>query len=236
MCGRVIVRTTIAGLINNFTFAHRKDGDGLDDLPPRYNGSPRQEYPIIIHEDDVEGPVFVSANWGFVPGWMKDPKGGPRPINAKSETVATNGMFRHAYKSRRALMPIDGFFEWKAIKGSKITQPYAIAMKSLQPFCIAGIWDYWFDHELGRRIRTFCVLTCKPNELMATIHDRMPVILHPKDYQRWIANIEPDPNDLFAPLPEELMTMWPVSSKVGNPRNNAPDVVEEIPLPPTDLV
>lgn len=235
MCGRVIVRTTIAGLINNFTFAHRKEGDGLDDLPPRYNGSPGQEYPIIIHEEDVEGPVFVSARWGFIPTWMKDSNGGHKPINAMSEKVATNGMFRNAYKSRRALMPIDGFFEWKAIKGSTIKQPYAIAMKSLQPFCIAGIWEYWFDHEVGRRIRTFCVLTCKPNDLVRTIHDRMPVILHPRDYQRWIANVEPDPADLLVPFPAELMTMWPVSTRVNKPQNNTPDVVEEIPLPPDSL-
>lgn len=235
MCGRVIVRTTIAGLINAFSFVKRSENDGLDDLPPRHNGSPRQDYPLIIHEDDVEGPVFVSANWGFIPTWMKDPKGGHRPINAMKETVATNGMFRNAYKSRRALMPIDGFFEWKAIKGSKIKQPFAIAMKSLEPFCIAGIWEHWFDHEVGRRIRTFCVLTCPANELMAEIHDRMPVILHPKDYQRWIANIEPDPKDLLEPFPSELMTAWPVSTKVNKPQNNTPDVTDAVTPIPEDL-
>lgn len=228
MCGRVIVKTNIAGLLRSFSFAGRREADGLDELPLRFNGSPGLYYPLIIYEDDVGGPVFTSAKWGFVPRWMKDPTGGHKPINAKSESISSNGMFRHAYRSRRALMPIDGFFEWKANTGSKIKQPYAIAMKSGEPFCLAAIWETW-RHPDGSDITTFAVVTCAPNEMMAEIHNRMPVILHPDDYTRWISGIEDDPYDLMKPFPSELMTMWPISTKVNVPRNNTADILDPIP-------
>ena len=95
--------------------------DGLDNLPPRWNGSPGQDYPIIIGERDIPGPVFMRSRWGLIPRWMKDVDGGPKPINARSEVVATNGMFKYAYRYGRALRPIDGFFEWKAIRGARST-------------------------------------------------------------------------------------------------------------------
>ena len=106
-------------------------------------------------------------------------------INARSETVAANGMFKFAYRQRRALMPIDGFFEWKDIFGTgRNKRPYAIAMEDGSPFAPAAIWETWRDPATGEDIMTFCVLTCEPNEMMATIHNRMPVIVHPTDYDR----------------------------------------------------
>lgn len=113
MCGRVFVKTSVAGLMRTFTFVRREEDDGLDDLPPRYNGAPGQDYPLIIAESDVPGAVFMAARWGRIPSCMKTPaKGRRQTINAMSETVAEKPMFRAAYRSRRALMPIDGFFEW----------------------------------------------------------------------------------------------------------------------------
>lgn len=233
MCGRVYLKTNLEGLLRAFAFAKRDGAEGLANQMPRFNGAPSQYYPVIIRDvirdDGVMGPVFITARWGLIPGWIKERKPGqPAPINAKAETISTNGMFRGAYKSRRCLVPIDGFFEWKDIHGTgKNKQPYAIAMKSGEPFVLAGIWETWRDPATDEDIRTFCVVTCEPNEMMATIHDRMPVILHPEDYDRWISP-EPEAADLMKPFPAELMTMWKIGSKVGSPRNDSADILDPV--------
>jgi putative SOS response-associated peptidase YedK len=136
-------------------------------------------------------------------------------------------LFRRAYQGRRCLVPIDGFFEWRDIFGTgKDKQPYAIAMRDGSPFALAGIYDDWRD-PAGVLIRTFCVITTSANELMATIHDRMPVIIDKADYDRWLGE-ELDPRDLLKPYPSELMTMWPIKRAVGSPRNNTPDLLDPI--------
>ena len=222
MCGRIFVKTNLTEMMANFSFAKPLELSGLDNQFPKYDGPPGENYPIIIRDEVREGgvmaPVFVAARWGFIPHWAKDAK---RPyVNARSEGLADSGAFKHAYKSRRCLVPIDGFFEWKAILGQKAKQPYAIAMKDRRPFALAGIYA-------SRRTdspyedRTFCILTCPPNSMMAEIHDRMPVILHPQDYERWLSE-EPDPADLLKPFPSELMTMWPIHPI----KSKGPEVLE----------
>lgn len=121
-------------------------------------------------------------------------------------------------------MPIDGFFEWKAVMGQKLKQPYAIGMKDGSPFGLAGLWENWKDPVTGEWLRTFCVITVPANELVASIHDRMPVILAPADYDRWLG-IEPDPRDLLKSFPADLMRMWPVSTRVNSVRNDDPDLL-----------
>jgi putative SOS response-associated peptidase YedK len=120
--------------------------------------------------------------------------------------------FRDAYRRRRCIVPVDGFFEWKAIKGQKAKQPYAIAMKDGSPFGIAGIWENWRD-PASEWVRTFAILTTDANDLVADIHDRMPLILAPADYVRLLGD-EPDPRDLMRPFPADLMRMWPISARV----------------------
>lgn len=230
MCGRVYIKTSLEELLRAFSFAGAGDVAGLANGFPRYNGAPQQDYPVIIRdmvrEPDVMGPVFVSARWGFISRLSKD-KGGRPPVNARAETLASNGLFKAAYGSRRCLVPINGFFEWKDIYSTgKNKQPYAVAMKSGAPFALAGIWDSWRD-EYGVDHRTFAVITCDANEMMSAIHDRMPVILHREDYERWLSP-EPDPRDLMVPFPSELMTMWPIGPAVGSPKNDRPDILDEI--------
>lgn len=228
MCGRVYSRRPLAEMVAEFSFASPGDISALANAFPRWNGAPRQDYPIIVVDELAKGTtIFKSASWGLIPTWMKEAKGGPRPINAKSETVKTNGLFRSAYRTSRALMPIDGYFEWKDILGTgKNKQPYAIAMKSGEPFALAALWSEWTHPETKELLSTFAVLTCAPNAMMATIHDRMPVILHPQDYKRWL--FDEDPEDLMRPFPDELMTMWPIGRDVGNVRNNRPDLLDPI--------
>lgn len=229
MCGRIYVKTSLDELVRNFAFAERGAIDGLGNSFPRYNGAPTQDYPIIIRdvvrEPDIMGHVFASARWGLMPSWAKP--GGRPQINARSEGIASNGMFRSAYRSRRCLVPINGFFEWKDIFGTgRKKQPYAIAMADGSPFALAGIWERWKD-PAGVEIRNFAIITCAPNSMMATIHDRMPVVLHREDYERWLS-AEPDPHDLMKPFPAELMTMWPIGPNVGSPRNDTADILDPI--------
>ncbi len=130
---------------------------------------------------------------------MRGSQGGRKPINAKCETVRTLPTFRDAYQRRRCIVPVDGFFEWQAIK-RRPTQPYAIAMKDGSPFGIGGLWENWKDLTSEEWIRTFAIITTDANELVAEIHDRMPLIIAPADYQRWLSD-EPDPHDLMHRIP-----------------------------------
>ena len=168
--------------------------------------------------------------WGLIPYWCKDPAGGRKPINAKCETVRNLLTFRDAYCKRRCIVPVDGFFEWKAIKGQKAKQPYAIAMKDGTAFGLAGIWENWKEPASGEWLRTFAIITTDANELVANIHDRMPVILAPSDYVRWLSD-EPDPRGLMRQFPADLMRMWPISTRVNKPENDDPSILEPIELP-----
>jgi putative SOS response-associated peptidase YedK len=208
--------------------------DGLDvrysrlsNYPRRFNGCPSQEM-LLIRQNARTGERSLDLlKWGLIPYWCEDPKGGRKPINAKSETVAMLPTFRDAYARRRCILPVDGFYEWMATKGGK--QPYAIAMKDRSPFGIAGIWENWKD-PAGEWVRTFAVLTTAANDLVATIHERMPAILRPEDYDRWLG-VEPDPRELLAPFPAEPMTMWPISKRVNSPQNDDENLLVEIQLP-----
>jgi putative SOS response-associated peptidase YedK len=150
-----------------------------------------------------------------------------KPINAKCETVQDLPTFRDAYRKRRCIVSVDGFFEWKAIKGQRAKQPYAIAMSDSAPFGIAGIWQNWREPASGEWVRTFAIITTDANELVVDIHECMPVILSPNDYARWLGD-EPDPRDLMRPFPADLMRMWPISTRVNKPENDDPSIVEPI--------
>jgi putative SOS response-associated peptidase YedK len=194
----------------------------------RYNGAPGQEHWIIRRNPKTGEPMLDRLSWGLIPYWVKNANGGRKPINAKSETVASLASFRDAYKRRRCLLPIDNFFEWRAIKGVKAKQPYTIAMKSGEPFALAAISENWQRPSTDEWLRTFAVITCPANELMTHIHDRMPVIIAPENYDRWLANIEPDPRDLLVPYPSDSMTMWPISTRVNKPDNDDVAILDPI--------
>jgi putative SOS response-associated peptidase YedK len=196
----------------------------VDLLPPRYNGAPGQEHWVIRQHPKTGERSLDRLWWGLIPNWATDPK--RRPINATAERVATAPMFRDAYARWRCLLPIDNFFEWRAIRRAKAKQPYAIAMKSGEPFALAAIWEGWKRPGTNEWVRTFAVITCAANDLVAQIHDRMPVIIPPIAFDRWISNIEPDPRDLLAPFPSEPMTMWPIGARVNKPENDDPAILD----------
>lgn len=149
-------------------------------------------------------------------------------IRRHPETGATLPTFRTAYAKRRCLVPVDSFFEWRKAKPRQAKQPYAIAMNDGSPFALAGIWENWKHPETGDYVRTFCIITCPANDLVATIHDRMPVILPRDCYDRWLSPLEPDPRDLLAPFPAKRLRIWPISTRVNAPANNHPGILEPV--------
>jgi putative SOS response-associated peptidase YedK len=195
----------------------------LEDLPAfsaSYNIAPQSVQPIVRPSPDSGAREFALLRWGLVPFWAKDAKIGYSTINARSEEVAGKPAFREAFRKRRCLVPADAFYEWARID-AKTKKPFAIALKSGEPYAFAGLWERWRPKE-GEALETFTILTTDPNEVLEPIHNRMPVILEPKDYSRWLepAAVERLPVDLLRPFPAEQMTAWPVSDRVGNVRNN----------------
>jgi putative SOS response-associated peptidase YedK len=184
----------------------------------RFNVAPSQVLPIVVESHGQT--VLRDAKWGFVPSWTKE-KPKAQPINARSETVAESGMFRRAFAERRCLVPADGFYEWKGAKPPK--QPYLVRLRDHGLFAFAGLWERWYPPG-GEPADTFTILTTAPNELMKGIHDRMPVIVPPDGYRRWLAG-DP-PQDLLKPYPAELMEAAPVSPKVNSPKFDDPECIE----------
>jgi putative SOS response-associated peptidase YedK len=222
MCGRVIQSSSPLRLaiVEGLDVSDSR----MANVRPRYNAAPSQEL-LVIRQNHKTGERSLDLlKWGLIPHPCQDPKGGRKPINAKAESVARLPMFREAYALRRCIVPVDGFFEWRAIKGAR-KQPYAIAMKDGLPFGLAGLWENWKNPNTCEWERTFAVITVPSNELVAQIHDRMPAILEPRSYERWLS-LEPDPHDLLISYRSELMTMWPISTRVNKPENDDPSLLE----------
>jgi len=165
--------------------------------------------------------------WGLVPMWAKDPSVGSRLINARGETVAEKPSFRGSLKYKRCLIFADGFYEWKTQPGKKSKIPFYIHMKDRKPFAFAGLWDTWNSSD-GSLIRSCALITTEPNELMAMIHDRMPVILHPRDYAKWLEPSAQTPDQvlpMIKPYPAEEMDAYPVSTLVNKASSDVPEMV-----------
>jgi putative SOS response-associated peptidase YedK len=227
MCGRITQKSNpkvlglkIATLVEPLT----EEGPP----PPRYNGAPGQLHWVIRQHPKSGERTLDRLWWGLIPSWIKEAAPRTKPINATAERVTSAPMFRAAYAKRRCLVPVDNFFEWKPVKGKGGKQPYAIGMTSDEPFALAGIWESWHHPQSGEVWRTFCVITTAANALLSVIHDRMPVILAPQAYERWLAAVEPDPRDLLVPYPAEPMTMWPISMRVNKPDHDDASILERV--------
>jgi putative SOS response-associated peptidase YedK len=234
MCGRFAHRSTQQVLADWF-------GVELEDMPwfaPSYNAAPQSVQPVVRQKSDSGSREVALMRWGLVPFWAKDAKIGYSTINARAEEAAGKPAYREALKRRRCLVPADAFYEWQRPNpemdgepASKTKQPYAIALRSGEPYALAGLWERWQPKE-GAALETFTILTTGPNELMASIHSRMPVILAARDYSRWLSPGDPaqPPLELLRPFPAEEMIAWPVSGRVGNVRNNDPQLLDRIQL------
>ena len=190
---------------------------------PRYNAAPGQSL-LVIRE--VAGRREVAhLDWGLLPSWAAEPNAGARPINARSETAAEKPTFRAALAERRCLVPADGFFEWNKNKASKTA--YHVGVKPPHAFAFAGIWERWSRPD--RTIESFAILTTAANDLLNPIHDRMPVMLRPDDYDAWLDPTVSDPKQLtrfFEPYPADRMVLTPVGTWVNDVRHDEPRCLE----------
>jgi putative SOS response-associated peptidase YedK len=234
MCGRYVSRADKQRIAETFDAGIPEDYD--PDFVPDYNVAPQTMQTVVRVNSDTGQRELVRMRWGFVPFWAKDTKIAYSTINARAETLTTSSIYREAVKRRRCLVPVDAFYEWQKID-AKNKQPYAIAMKDERLFAFAGLWDRWKDKQSGNWLDTYTIITTDPNELMEPFHDRMPAILAPSDYQRWLGLAEPPhlPIDLLRPFPAKEMKTWKVRKAVGNVRNNSPELLKpcEADLPET---
>jgi putative SOS response-associated peptidase YedK len=196
--------------------------------PPSWNVAPTQTALVVRRHPGTGERHLDPLVWGLIPSFEKDPKGGRKPINARSETLATAGMFRSAFKARRCLVPMDAFYEWDTTPTGK--QPYAFARRDGVPLALAGLWEGWRSPD-GEIRRTFTIATTTANRFMARIHDRMPVILEVADWPAWLGETETDPSALLRPAAEDVLRSWPVSRDVNSPRHDRADLLDRVDLP-----
>ncbi len=222
MCGRYILIAPGKLIAETFQLPVEPE------LEPRYNIAPSQDVHAVLRRPGVANRELSLLRWGLVPFWAEDTKIGHKMINARAESAAEKPAFRAAYKYRRCLLPADGFYEWKREGKKKL--PFLVRLRSQEPFGLAGLWEHW-EGAHGEVVESCTILTTTPNDAVAAIHDRMPVILRPKYYEEWL-----DPTnhqtrkltDFLQPYPAEDMMMYRVSAEVNSPKNDHPACIEPV--------
>jgi putative SOS response-associated peptidase YedK len=229
--------TTLAGVcgrttstIPRDTLAELLDVDEVDapELPLSWNVAPTQ--PVYAAATSSTGARKLRAlRWGLVPNWAKDPRIGGKLINARSETLHKRPAFRSLVRAHRAIVPVSGFYEWRqpGTGGGQVKQPFYFYRSGGGPLAFAGLWDIWFDAE-GQPLRSCTIITTTANETMAPVHNRMPVVLPPEDWDEWL---RPGPlrvkrlNELLVPAPADLLGFHPVGQAVNKALNDGPQLI-----------
>ncbi len=230
MCGRFTLFESSEVLSKEFGVPIRFD------LTPRYNIAPSQQVLAVRSRPDSGEREFSLLRWGFIPSWSKDPAIGYKMINTRSETAPEKPSFRNAFKRRRCLVPASGFYEWQKKQGSS-KQPYYISQREKRGgrrpvMAIAGLWERWEGHSPeegteGASIESCTLLTTEANEMVAPIHDRMPVLISPENYELWLSGPDPEAlRSLLAPFPPEKMEARPVSRRVNDPSADSASLLD----------
>ena len=226
----MILATPVAEVQRLFGFPE------LPNLKPRWNVAPTQPVPTVRREED--GRHLVTLRWGLVPFWADDPSIGARLINARAETLAGKPSFREAFRKRRCLVPVDGFYEWKA--EGKRKQGYAIRRRDRTPFAFAGLWERWNGPKggpaLAEPLETLTIVTTTANAVLKPLHDRMPVILDQTDWDLWLDPAAPPSvlEGLLKPAPDALLEAYAVGPRVNNVRNDDAECAVPFDDAPTD--
>jgi putative SOS response-associated peptidase YedK len=227
MCGRYFRRSDKQRIAEAFKIGVPPSFEIL----PDYNVAPTTFQPVIVEDRDSGERTVRAMYWGLIPYWAGDPKKlGVSTINAKAESLMEKPIWREAFTRRRCLVPADGFYEWQRFD-SKVKQPWAIALKGDEPLAFAGLWDRWTSADKKTELESFSIVTTEANELTAPMHERMPVILMPRDYSRWLSREDEgrQPIDLLRPYESALMHAWRVDAAVGNVKNNSAALLEPVP-------
>ncbi len=219
MCGRFHLLATAEQVAALY-------GVAVTQLMPRYNIAPTQPIAAVRHSR-TGGRELTYFHWGLIPSWSKDTKFASRMINARSETAHEKPSFRAAYKRRRCLIPVTGFYEWQKVASGK--QPMCITAADAQNgslLSFAGLWEHWQSAD-GSEIESATILTGAPNELMTPIHNRMPIFIEPDDFDLWLDASAPLPavQSLLRCYPAEKLRAYPVSTHVNTPRNDDPTCI-----------
>lgn len=225
MCGRFSLHQTGEDLAEAFQL------NPPPPVEPRFNIAPTQPVATITATLENPEPQFQLLRWGLIPSWAKDPAIGNRLINARAETVSDKPSFRAAFKRRRCLILADGFYEWQRQSSRKTKQPYYFFLNQHQPFAFAGLWEHWTDPNSGGELQTCTILTTESNQLMESIHNRMPVILEPEDYETWLDPSHYNPGELeemLRPYGADNMEYYPVSTLVNKPQNDQPACIQPL--------
>ncbi len=217
MCGRYASKNSAEDLAERFHATGR-----LPRLSPSWNIAPSQEAPVIRRHPQTGERRLDLLRWGLLPHWTKDPKSARRPINARAETIASSTFFRDAFAARRAIVPADAFYEWKREGDQK--QPFAAARADGDILAMAGLWEGWRGPE-GEIVRSFVIVTTPANAEMAEVHDRMPAILEPADWEAWLEGDPEAASALLRPAPAATLRLWPVSRRVNAPTANGPELL-----------
>ena len=220
MCGRYSLIADLGALAHRFAFDARQLS-----FEASYNIAPTQQVLTVVGGEQRRGGFM---RWGLVPHWAKDMSGGARMINARAETVAERPAFRDALRRRRCLVLADGFYEWH--RSATGRTPMRIVMRSGEPFAFAGLWAVWRDPE-GNRVPSCTIITTAANELLAPIHDRMPVVLPPGLEDLWLDRSVDDPDVLasvLSPLADDALQAYEVSTLVNSAANNGPEIIEAV--------
>ncbi|MEF7437039.1 SOS response-associated peptidase [Paenibacillus lautus] len=232
MCGRFTLTVTWEELMTRYLI----DPESVSPFHvPRYNIAPTQMVTAIIHDGSTNR--IGQLQWGLVPSWAKDPSGGAKMINARSETLEDKPAYRMPFYRKRCLIPADGFYEWQ--KNGNGKQPFRIGLKNVEIFSMAGLYDTWITPR-GEKLSTCTVITTEPNRLMEPIHNRMPVILRPADEALWLERQHSSHThgnhpshlqslkELLRPYPAEEMQAVPVSTTVNSVKNDTEDCIRSI--------
>jgi putative SOS response-associated peptidase YedK len=227
MCGRARLSSDVSEIKLVFSIPPERP-------PPNFaaswNVAPTDSLPVVRYDARAGERSLDVMRWGLVPFWANDIKVGFSNINAKAEGVDTRPAFREAFQRRRCLVPLDNFYEWKKL--GKERQPYAVALADRRLMAMAGLWESWRS-PAGERLLSFAIVTTAANELLAPVHDRMPVILGPENWPLWLGEAPASParlKALLVPYPPDDMVIWPVDGRVGNVKNNDPSLIEPIAL------
>ncbi|MBI2764056.1 MAG: SOS response-associated peptidase [Chloroflexi bacterium] len=225
MCGRFTQERPTSELAEIFGAEDLAAGPG-----GRYNVAPTDDAVVVVERD--ERRAIKAYRWGLIPHWADDPKIGNRMFNARAETIATSPAFRDAFRRHRCLVPVESFFEWR--REGAVRQPFRIVRTDGRLLALAGLWSGWRDPGTDEVRRTFTIVTTTPNDLMRPIHTRMPVVISPEAWDRWLDPSLPDLAELqglLVPAPNDDLEAYRVSRAVNSVRNDGPELIEPLPDP-----
>jgi len=227
MCGRFTQQRPASELAEIFGAEPLADDPG-----GHFNVAPTDEASVVVQREDRR--AVTAYRWGLIPHWATDAKVGSRMFNARSETITTSPAFRDAFVHKRCIVPVDSFYEWK--REGSVRQPYRVVRRDGMPLALAGLWAGWRDPEADAVRRTFTIITTTPNEALADLHDRMPVVISEDVWERWLDPAPPDPSELLGLLvPNEDLDLevYAVERFVNDVRRDGPELIEPLVLTPS---